>query len=211
MRISYKRIREREETLDDLRRRRRSTGAKAESAEKKLAKMGPENKGLPGQTDLLEKLRQEMRSMDTEIVMEESKLGDFKRQCVISSRDRIDRIELMSRMLKEALSLKFGGMEELGEKMCIIGELGKLLLEEVPLEETPPGYGRAPYNGYEKTANAANEAARCVSLPDLFNSELTPSSLEYSSTLPTARPNRPEQHTTSTQHPSRTHQSSKSE
>jgi hypothetical protein len=82
MRISYKRIREREETLDELRRRRRSTGSKAESAEKKLAKMGPENKGLPGQTDLLEKLRQEMRSMDTEIVMEESKLGDFKRQCV---------------------------------------------------------------------------------------------------------------------------------
>ena len=80
MRISYKRIREREELLDDLRRRRRSTGAKADSAEKKLAKMGPENKGLPGQTELLEKLRQEMRSMDTEIVMEESRLGDFKRQ-----------------------------------------------------------------------------------------------------------------------------------
>jgi hypothetical protein len=82
MRISYKRIREREEILDDLRRRRRSTGAKSESAEKKLAKMGPENKNLPSQTDLLEKLRQEMRSMDTEIVMEESKLGDFKRQYV---------------------------------------------------------------------------------------------------------------------------------
>jgi hypothetical protein len=76
--------------------------------------------------------------------------------------------KLTSRMLKEALSLKFGGMEELGEKMCIIGELGKLLLEEVPLEETPPGYGRAPYNGYEKTANAANEAARCVSLFFIF-------------------------------------------
>lgn len=67
-------------------------------------------------------------------------------------------------MLKEALSLKFGGLEELGEKMCIIGELGKLLLEEIPLEETPPGYGRAPYNGYEKTVNAVNEAARCVSV-----------------------------------------------
>ena len=67
-------------------------------------------------------------------------------------------------MIKEALSLKFGGLEELGEKMCIIGELGKLLLEEIPLEETPPGYGRAPYNGYEKTANDTNEAARCVSL-----------------------------------------------
>ena len=105
----------------------------------------------------------------------------------------------MSRMLKEALSLKFGGMEELGEKMCIIGELGKLLLEEVPLEETPPGYGRAPYNGYEKTANAANEAARCVGFLHPYESKLFSSSPEYNSTLPTAHPNHPAQHTINTQ------------
>jgi hypothetical protein len=67
------------------------------------------------------------------------------------------------RIVKEALSLKFGGLEELGEKMCIIGELGKLLLEEIPLEETPPGYGRAPYTGFDKTENAVNEATKCVS------------------------------------------------
>lgn len=47
--------------------------------------------------------------------------------------------------------------------MCIIGELGKLLLEEIPLEETPPGYGRAPYLGYDKTESAVNEATKCVS------------------------------------------------
>ena len=47
--------------------------------------------------------------------------------------------------------------------MCIIGELGKLLLEEVPLEETPPGHGRALYRGYDKTENAVNEATKCVS------------------------------------------------
>ena len=47
--------------------------------------------------------------------------------------------------------------------MCIIGELGKLLLEEVPLEQTPPGYGRAPYQGYAKTESAVNEATKCVS------------------------------------------------
>ncbi|ORY20374.1 Eisosome component PIL1-domain-containing protein [Naematelia encephala] len=146
MRTCYKRIREREEALDELRRRRRHTGSKAETAERKLAKMGPENKGLPQQTELLEKLRIDMRQqMDTDIVNEESKLGDFKRQTV-----------------KEALSLKFGGLEELGEKMCIIGELGKLLLEEIPLEETPPGYGRAPYYGYEKTENAVTEATKCL-------------------------------------------------
>lgn len=86
-----------------------------------------------------------MRQMDQDITTEETKIGDFKRQT-----------------LKEALSYKFGGLEELGEKMCIIGELGKLLLEEVPLEETPVGYGRAPYTGYEKTENAVREATKCL-------------------------------------------------
>ncbi|OCF57747.1 hypothetical protein L486_05212 [Kwoniella mangroviensis CBS 10435] len=146
MRSCLKRIREREEQLMDLRSRRRNTGSKADQAERKLAKMGPENKQLPQQTELLEKLRLDMRNMDQDIVTEETKIGDFKRQ-----------------VIKEALSLKFGGLEELGEKMCIIGELGKLLLEEVPLEETPVGYGRAPYTGYEKTENAVNEATRCLS------------------------------------------------
>jgi hypothetical protein len=46
-----------------MRRRRRATGTKSESAEKKLAKMGPENKQLPAQTELLERLRGEMRQV----------------------------------------------------------------------------------------------------------------------------------------------------
>lgn len=96
--------------------------------------------------------------------------------------------KLTARMVKEAMSYKFGGLEELGEKMCIVGELGKLLLEEIPLEETPPGYGRAPYEGYERTDKTAKEALRCLSqvqfhaasaapkppgLPGIHNSPLT--------------------------------------
>ena len=61
----FKRIREREEKLDELKRRRKSTGTKAEQAEKKLAKMGPENKGLPQQTELLERLRTDMRQVSS--------------------------------------------------------------------------------------------------------------------------------------------------
>lgn len=80
MRVCFKKIRARDEQLDEMRRRRRTTGQKAEAAERKLAKMGPENKQLPAQTDLLERLRQEMRQMDADIVSEETKLGDFKRQ-----------------------------------------------------------------------------------------------------------------------------------
>lgn len=63
LRSSLKRIRERDEALAELRNRRRNTGNKAENAERKLAKMGPENKSLPQQTDLLERLRQEMRQV----------------------------------------------------------------------------------------------------------------------------------------------------
>lgn len=80
MRQCFKRIREREEQLDELRRRRRTTGQKADTAERKLSKMGPENKQLFTQTELLESLRGQMRQLDSDIVNEESKLGDFKRQ-----------------------------------------------------------------------------------------------------------------------------------
>lgn len=64
----------------ELKSRRKSTGAKAETAERKLAKMGPENKSLPQQTELLERLRSDMRQMDQDITTEETKIGDFKRQ-----------------------------------------------------------------------------------------------------------------------------------
>ncbi|EKD02677.1 hypothetical protein A1Q2_02907 [Trichosporon asahii var. asahii CBS 8904] len=171
LRVCFKRIREREENLDQKRRQRRQLTHKAEQAERKLSKMGAENKQLLQQTELLESLRKDMRDIDADIVVEESKLGDFKRQ-----------------MVKEAMSYKFGGLEELGEKMCIVGELGKLLLEEIPLEETPPGYGRAPYEGYERTDKTEKEALRCLSqvqfhaasaapkppgLPGIHNSPLT--------------------------------------
>jgi len=128
IRILFKNIRSREEALEDLLKRRRQTGNRAEREEKKLAKMGQENKNLQTQTELLQSLRDQMRQMDTEILVEEAKLGDFKRQAT-----------------KEALAIKFGGCFELAEKAQIVGELGKLLIEEIPLEETPPGYGRAPY------------------------------------------------------------------
>ena len=60
--------------------------------------------------------------------------------------------------------LKFGGLLELAEKSTvsashnlsrnvdllvsqIVGDLGKLILEEIPLESTQPGLGRPFYTG----------------------------------------------------------------
>lgn len=145
VRSLWKNIRTREEELEELVKRRKSVGSRAEREEKKLAKMGQENKNLMQQTELLQSLRDQMRQMDTDILTEEAKLGDYKR-----------------RAMKEALGLKFGGCLELAEKATIVGELGKLLIEEIPLEETPPGYGRAPYQGHEQTARLDAEAERCI-------------------------------------------------
>lgn len=97
-----KAVRSREEALDELKRRRRAVGAKAESAEKKLNKMSPENKNLNQQTELLNGFQAEIRQLDSEIMTEESRLSDFK------------RIET-----KNWMALKFGGLLELSEKGAV--------------------------------------------------------------------------------------------
>ena len=99
VRDSMKSVRTREEALDDLRRRRRRVGVSAEAAEKKLNKMSPEHKNLGVQTDLLNRLREEMRAMDGEIVREEAELGDYKRKCA-----------------RDWMGFKFGGLVECCEK-----------------------------------------------------------------------------------------------
>lgn len=51
---------------------------------------------------LLNQLRDEIRRLDTEIVIEETKLTDFKRLCT-----------------RNFLALKYGGLKELGEKATV--------------------------------------------------------------------------------------------
>lgn len=99
MRDQLKAIRTREESWDDLKRRRRTVLRKADDAEKKLSKMNPEHKNLVMQTDTLNRLREEIRMMDSEIMTEEAALGDFKRTA--------------TRMW---MGLKFGGLLECCEK-----------------------------------------------------------------------------------------------
>lgn len=106
-----KAVRTREEGLDELKRRRKSVAGKADSAERKLNKMGPESKSLAMQTDTLHKLRDEIRQLDTEIMMEEARLSDFKRSSV-----------------RSFMGLKFGGLQELSARGAIVGEFGKHII-----------------------------------------------------------------------------------
>lgn len=98
----FKSIRTREESLADMKSRKRSLGSKIEGVEKKLAKMGPENKELMKTTALLKELRAEMEDLRVEVQTEEAAIGDFKR-----------------RTAKEAMGIKCGGLLEFAEKMKV--------------------------------------------------------------------------------------------
>ena len=99
MREQLKSIRTREENLDEMKRRRRAVFRKADDAEKKLSKMSPEHKNIQMQTDLLNRLRDEIKLLDTDIMVEEAALGDFKRTAT-----------------KLFLGLKIGGLMECCQK-----------------------------------------------------------------------------------------------
>ena len=105
IREQMKAVRTREENLDELKRRRKSLMSKAYTADRKLNKMNAENKNFQAQADTLNKLREEIRMLDTEILNEEASLGDFKRSSA-----------------KNWMGTKFGALAECCEKglVCII-------------------------------------------------------------------------------------------
>ncbi|CAO1618638.1 unnamed protein product [Parajaminaea phylloscopi] len=146
LRLHFKSIRTREEGLADLKAKKRSLASKIESVERKLAKMGPENKELMKTTSLLKEHRSEMENLRVEVTAEEAAIGDFKR-----------------RTAKEAMGLKCGGLVELAEKMTIVGEVGKMIIDQIPLETTEPGMGRADYHGHARTEQLLQEASRSIS------------------------------------------------
>lgn len=145
MREQLKAIRTKEESLDELKRRRRTVGRKAEDAEKKLSKMSQEHKNLAMQTETLHRLQDEIRTMDSDIMTEEAALGDFKRAAT-----------------RTWVGLKFAGLLECCEKGTIAGEYGKLTIAEISEETTQPGLPRSLYYGHSKVEGLVAEAHRCV-------------------------------------------------
>ncbi|KZT02798.1 uncharacterized protein LAESUDRAFT_705438 [Laetiporus sulphureus 93-53] len=145
VREHMKAVRSREERLDELRRHRKSVVSEADSAERKLSKMNPDSKNLQAQTDHLNKLRDEIRIIDMDIMAEEASLSDFKRSTA-----------------KIWMGLKFGGLVECSQKGVIIGETGKMIIAEIPLETTDPGLPRATYHGYARTEALLDHARRTL-------------------------------------------------
>jgi predicted RNase H-like nuclease (RuvC/YqgF family) len=90
-----KTVRTQEESLDQLRNRRKGVASKADAAERKLNRMDSGHKDTAAQSALLEGLRNSIRELDSEIMTGEAKLGDLKRA-----------------LAKVWMALKFGGLQE---------------------------------------------------------------------------------------------------
>jgi chromosome segregation ATPase len=99
MRDQLKAIRTKEESLDDLERRRRVILRKAEDVEKKLKKISPDNKYFTMQTDILNRLRDDIQTLNSDFMSEEAALNKFKRSAT-----------------KVWMGLKFGGLVECCQK-----------------------------------------------------------------------------------------------
>ncbi|KAI0291960.1 hypothetical protein BC826DRAFT_1020605 [Russula brevipes] len=145
IREHMKAVRTQEENLDVIKTRRRTVGSKADSAERKLNKMDSSHKDAPGQSALLERLRDEIRVYDSEIMSGEANLGDLKRSTT-----------------KAWMALKFGGLQECCRKGLIVAETGNLIMAELPQAVTEPGSARPFYTGNTRTEVYLEQAMRAL-------------------------------------------------
>jgi len=126
-----------------MHRRRKSLTSKTDSADKKLNKMGPENKNLRQQTDVLVSLREQIRTLDVEIMDEEANLGDWKRT-----------------KAREWMGILFGGLLECSEKGAVVATFGRTIIGYVSTEKSQPGLPRATYSGHSQVEPLVVEAER---------------------------------------------------
>ncbi|GAA5900030.1 hypothetical protein JCM8208_005570 [Rhodotorula glutinis] len=144
-RLRFKEIRSKEENLSALKKSRDSLAGRIDAQERKVSKMKDENKDLPTQRQRLRDMQQEMIGLENTVLVDETRLSDFKRTAT-----------------REALSLKLGAMLELAEKTVIVSELGKLIVDMLPVDETEPGQPRPYYEGHQRTEELLGEAQRCL-------------------------------------------------
>lgn len=141
VRPDYKRIRTKEEQLIDLKAKFRNLTARIESVEKKLAKMGPENKELPKTTQLLSDLRTESSAMQLQLAQDSASLEDFKRSAMHS-----------------ALGNKAAALMQLANHTAIMAQFAAGMLDELQTDPCPAGSDRPDYKGSRRTENLLQTA-----------------------------------------------------
>ena len=126
-----------------MHRRRKSLMSKADAADRKVSKMSPEHKNFRQQTDLLSSLREQISTLDAEILDEEANIGDWK------------RVKAM-----EWMGVLFGSLLECSEKGTVVATFGRTIVGYVSTEKTKPGLPRAHYSSHSQVEELVVEAER---------------------------------------------------
>ncbi|CAI2182320.1 14378_t:CDS:2 [Funneliformis geosporum] len=160
-------IRSREETMREQRLKKESLWNKIEKEERKAS----HSKRPEVAEQKLKDFQKELEKVDRE-----SLEADFKRQ-----------------KLQTALLLQLDAFLEFGEKLIIIANNSKDIVEQISTETTTPGESRKTYTGYEKTSQAISNATVALSTwtpkPRLNDSipistTTTTSDIDLSSSIP---------------------------
>ena len=141
VRECLKAVRTREEALAGVRRNKKSLMSKADYANKRLGKMSPVDENFQQQTAILMSLREQIRTLDVEITVEEASLGDWKRT-----------------KAREWMRVLFKGMVECSASGVVIGAYGKTVIENVPTDVTQPGFARARYSRHSHVQSLVADA-----------------------------------------------------
>ncbi|KAJ4469888.1 hypothetical protein J3R30DRAFT_3546850 [Lentinula aciculospora] len=146
MREHMKAVRDREEVLEELKRRRRALLTRSETLNRKVSKLSSANrsgkpKNLAGQTDLANQTRKQIDAMNEDIINEEAALRDFKR-----------------RKARAWMEIKFGGLLECCEKGSVACDFGKLIINEISDKHSQPGLPSLPYTKQAKIQSVLQAA-----------------------------------------------------
>ncbi|KAF5364871.1 hypothetical protein D9757_013046 [Collybiopsis confluens] len=133
MREHMKAVRDREEALEELKRRRRNLLSKSETADKKVDRTSKYHKNFSEQRELANRIREQIEGLEGEIAREETALKDYKRT-----------------KARAWMEIKFGGLLECCEKGSVACHFGKLVINELSDQVSQPGIPRPPYKKREK-------------------------------------------------------------
>ncbi|KAB5590811.1 Eisosome component PIL1 [Ceratobasidium theobromae] len=138
-------VRERGQRLSALRMGRAYVGGKLDAAQKRVDKLKsnlkPKHHVYTACNDRLENLKKQAEQIDADIPVEEAAHEDCKRQAA-----------------REWLGRKFAEVVELSNKMRVIGEAGRRIVQEIPLGGSPLSDPRVSYTGRERTVALYSQA-----------------------------------------------------
>ena len=117
----------------------------ADFTDKRLNKMRPGDKSFPQQTGLLADLREQINTLDAEIIDEEASFYDAKRDNV-----------------REWMGVLLSGLLECSATGVVVATSSRTIIECVPTDPTQPGLPRARYSGHSQVELLVAEAERTI-------------------------------------------------